>query len=85
MGEVNTDRAMVLQRLLDNGNDSDVAQMYADAFCEYHEAMENIRRNGAVCANPRTGAPLENPYLKVRDKARAQLVKFRRVQSAGLW
>jgi phage terminase small subunit len=85
MGEVMTDRAEVLRRLLANGNDPDVAQLYADAFCEYHEAQENISRNGAVCANPRTGAPLENPYLKVRDKARAQLVRLRSVRSAGLW
>lgn len=85
MGEVTRDRVAVLQQLIDNGNDPDLAQLYADAYMEYAEAMENIRRNGAVCASPRTGAPMENPYLRVRDQARAQLVKLRRVRSTGLW
>jgi phage terminase small subunit len=80
-----TDRDTVLKILQGHGNDAALSQLYADAYIEYAEAMENIRRNGAVCASPRTGAPIENPYLRVRDKALAQLLKLRRVKAGGLW
>lgn len=42
----------------------------------YVEASENVRRNGAVCAHPRTGQPIENPYLKVFHKCVSQMVRF---------
>lgn len=90
MGEIGgsvqkKDPAKVLAVLVRNGNSHDAARMYCDLFCEYFEAQENIARNGAVCANPRTGAPVENPFLKVRNQARAALLKMRRVNAVGLW
>ena len=57
--------------LLELGTRRDLAQIYANAYCEYREAQENIAKNGTICSNPRTGAPIENPYLKVRDRAEA--------------
>lgn len=42
---------------------------YVSVFFEYWEAETNIRKNGTVCAHPRTGAPLENPYVKVKAGA----------------
>lgn len=58
--------------------------MYADAFMEYREAQDNIAKNGAIAMHPRTGAPIENPYLRVRNGAAAVLRKFRLV-SDKLW
>ena len=49
--------------------------IFADALRTYVEANENVRRNGAIVAHPRTGAPLENPYLKVRENAARALAK----------
>lgn len=69
---------MVRQILIDAGTDADVAALYANAFAEYREAQESITKNGAVVANPRTGAPITNPYLKVRDAAEAKLLKLAR-------
>ena len=83
MGEV--DRERVLATLLKNGNRRDVARLYCDAYCEYFESMGNIEKNGSVCANPRTGAPMDNPYLKVRDRARVQLARMKDVKTKGLW
>ena len=40
-------------------------EIFADALRVYIEASANIQKNGAVCAHPRTGTPVENPYLKV--------------------
>ena len=84
MGEV-SDRDRVLAILIENGTATPLATLYRDLYCEYREAADNIALNGAVCANPRTGAPIQNPYLVIRDRARAQLLKLRRVNTAGLW
>ena len=46
----------------------------------YHEAADNVERNGAMCAHPRTGAPIENPYLKIRASQGAVLAKMRHIK-----
>ncbi|QDV26750.1 P27 family phage terminase small subunit [Aureliella helgolandensis] len=81
-----TEPAAVLALLLSLGNQRDQATLYANSYCEYQEAQANIAANGAVAANPRTGAPMDNPYLKVRDKAEAKLLAMgRRMKTEGLW
>ena len=40
--------------------------IYADALRTYVEASLNIEKNGAICSHPRTGTPIENPYLKIQ-------------------
>lgn len=62
----------------------DKLTIYVDAMIQYREATENIEKNGAICVHPRTGAPLENPYLKVRASAAATLAKFR-IRTGDLW
>jgi len=54
-------------------------RLYADTLRIYVEAADNIAKNGAVCAHPRTGAPLENPYLKIRAAQAALLSKYRTI------
>lgn len=80
-------RESMRAELVRAGTPIDLATVYANAFAEYQEAMANIRSTGAVVANPRTGAPIDNPFLKVRDRAEEKLTKLgRRVKgSAGLW
>lgn len=82
MGEVAEGDGMTAERVRDllvaAGTDADVASMYGHALVEYREAQESITKNGAVVANPRTGAPIPNPYLKVRDQAEAKLLKLSR-------
>jgi len=46
---------------------ADIA-VYADALRVYCEAADNVRRVGAVATHPRTGAPFENPYLKIQER-----------------
>ena len=43
--------------------------IYVDAFLDYAEAESNISKNGAIVAHPRTGTPIDNPYLRVRCQA----------------
>lgn len=59
--------------------------IYADAFLSYREAMANIDRNGTIVAHPRTGAPIENPYLKVRDAASRTIRASKRIKTGDLW
>lgn len=82
MGEVDGGDGLTAERvraiLLESGTDPDVATMYAHAWAEYREAQASISTNGAIVANPRTGAPIPNPYLKVRDAAEAKLLRLSR-------
>src|SRR5690606_27894848 len=59
--------------------------IYADAFMSYREAMENIDRNGTIVAHPRTAAPIENPYLKVRDAAARVIRGMKGIKTGDLW
>lgn len=56
-------------------------RIHADALRTYIEAAGNIRDNGAVCQHPRTGAPIENPYLKIQAQQSAVLAKSRGIKS----
>lgn len=63
----------------------DIAVMYADAFLEYAEASENIRKTGSIVAHPRTSNPIENPYLPIRDRARLALQRMGSAKTDFLW
>lgn len=56
-------------------------QIFADALRTYHEASLNVAKNGAICSHPRTGAPIENPYLKIRAQQVGILTKMRQIKS----
>lgn len=56
-------------------------KVYGDALTTYLEAAANIATNGAVCFHPRTGAPIENPYLKIRTVTGVILGKMRYIKS----
>jgi hypothetical protein len=48
--------------------------------------VANVAENGAICLHPRTGAPFENPYLPIRDRALATLQRMANVKQAEfLW
>ena len=86
MGEVKPlDRKQVVDQLTKKGVKMDLACMYADAFMEYRTASENIREHGAMVLHPRTGSPIENPYLAIRDRARTALQRMRVPKADFLW
>lgn len=58
--------------------------MYTDLYMDYQEAAKNIREQGALVSHPKTGAPIDNPYLKIRIKMNESLRKIR-INSDGLW
>ena len=71
--------------LVNNGVTESISALYADAYVEWKEAIENIEKNGSIVSNPRSGVPMENPYLKVRDKAFERLRTLKNIDSSGLW
>lgn len=49
--------------------------IYVDALAEYRHAQAEIEKHGTVMV--KNGAPIENPYLKVRDRAAKMLLATR--------
>ena len=62
----------------------DDINIYADAYCDYVKATENIAKNGTVVVHPISGSPLENPYIKIRAQA-AQLISKYKLKLGDLW
>ena len=48
-------------------------------------ASENIAKNGLIVSHPRTGAPLTNPYVPIRDAALKKLGRMYSVKADFLW
>jgi phage terminase small subunit len=59
--------------------------LYAESFQQWQEATANIREHGAICAHPRTGQPMPNPYLVVQTAALKNLQRFARLTTDSLW
>ena len=80
MGQVSTelDRSGVLEALRAANPTAPLGRlvMYADAFCEYRTAQKNIAENGTIVFHPRTGAPISNPYMVIRDAASSRMLKL---------
>lgn len=63
---------------------SDIA-IYADAFIEYRAAQANIDQHGTIVFHPKTGAPIENPYIAIRNKASQVIQRFDMLKTGDLW
>jgi phage terminase small subunit len=64
-----------------------LVNLYADAFAEYARAAANIAELGPIVQHPKTGSPIDNPYLRIRD-ANARTLKdprFVRLKTDPLW
>jgi hypothetical protein len=80
MGEIN---ALNLEKELqaDNPRARQVdLRVFADALRAYVHASENIREHGSIVQHPRTGAPIENPYLKVAKQTGDVLARMRGIK-----
>lgn len=78
------ERRRVKAGLVERGERPDVAEAYASAFCEYRQAAANIGEHGAIVQHPRTGNPISNPYLPIRDAALSRLLALG-VRADWLW
>lgn len=84
MGEMTRAEVIEVLSLNNPGAKKETVIMYADAYQDYQEAARNIQEQGALVAHPKTGGPLENPYLKIRTAMAASLQKLR-LDTSGLW
>ncbi len=82
---VDLNKAEMVQLLLDNGVRIDIAHQYADAFYDYIKASRNIDEFGVIIPHPRTGNPIDNPYLKIRKQALEALQGMEMVRADFLW
>lgn len=61
-------------------------RVYATAYVEWMEADVKITKNGLVVANPTNGLPMENPYIRVRAAARAEMARLDNIRHTDrLW
>ncbi len=82
--EVTRDEILKVLRRENPAAKLDKVTIYADAMVEYLAAQANIAQHGSIVFHPRTGAPIENPYLKVRNAASKLLVSLG-LRSGDLW
>tara|TARA_Y100000310_G_C20466182_1_gene707759 strand:- start:52 stop:276 length:225 start_codon:yes stop_codon:yes gene_type:complete len=52
--------------------------IFYNAKKSYDKAQININEFGEIVSHPRTGAPIENPYIKIREKSAKQMLDFRK-------
>lgn len=61
-------------------------EQYAAAWLEFRHADAKITALGTVIAHPRTGAPIDNPYLRIRAQAAATMAGLGEIRRADeLW
>lgn len=60
-------------------------EQYLSALETWQEADANIREHGAIAIHPRTGAPFDNPYLKVRTASWRLMQDCKGVRADALW
>lgn len=79
-------RAQVVEalRAQNPGTRDDRLFVYTDALLEYAAAQANISEHGTIVSHPRTGAPIVNPYIEIRNVAAKTMLSLR-LRSAGLW
>jgi len=63
---------------------ADLIAIYAEAFVEYRMAAANVEEHGPIVFHPRTGAPIENPFARVRQRAALTLERIR-LNTGPLW
>lgn len=64
---------------------TDTLVIYTDAVFDYIEATANIAKHGSIVAHPRTGQPIDNPYIKVKDAALKTLKSVSIKNVDALW
>ena len=78
-------RGEVVAALVGRGVAQDRAVMYSDAYSDYMLATANVREYGPIIQHPRTGNPIPNPYLPIRERALKVLRGLQDVEAAFLW
>lgn len=82
---IELDKPEMVRLLIEHKVRIDLANLYADTFMEYMKATRNVDEYGIIIKHPRTGNPIENPYLVIRDRALKKLQSMRSIKADYLW
>ena len=63
----------------------DAIRAYASALRDYVAAERNVSEHGAIVYHPRTGAPVENPFLAVRERCAATMARCKLRETREAW
>jgi phage terminase small subunit len=63
----------------------DALRAYASALRDYVAAERNVAEHGAIVFHPRTGAPVENPFLTVRERCAATMSRCKLRETREAW
>lgn len=63
----------------------DVLRIYTAALRDFAAAEENIAKHGTIVFHPRTGAPIENPFLRVRAGAQTSILRCKLRRTDRVW
>lgn len=86
MGEITKVEAAAILRKDNPGARADEIAIYTDSWLDYIEAEKNIRENGNIVMHPRTGSPIENPYIKIKALAASSMQKIKKIKRVDrLW
>lgn len=72
------DKVKELLRLANPKARPDEICLYAEAYVEYQQASGHIAEHGPIITHPRSGVPMDNPYIKVRAAAIDRMTKLMR-------
>ena len=75
----------IVNYLVAKGFRADIATIYADQFISYRYATKKIEEDGLMVNHPRTGNPMENPYVAIRTKTIPILEKLGNEHCEALW
>lgn len=59
-------------------------EIVATALQQYLYAKKNIEDNGTIVFHPRTGAPIENPYLKIYASALKTIRQYKKIRPGNI-
>lgn len=85
MAQVSKQEAIAALREANPSAKAQDLELYANAWMDYQTAQANIDEHGTIVFHPKTGAPIENPFFKIRAAAAAQLQKIPRLKTDALW
>lgn len=86
MGEIDKKKAIEILTKDNPLARADEIAIYTDSFIDYCEAENNIRANGNIVSHPRTGSPIENPYIKIKSIASASMQRIKKIKKVTrLW
>jgi P27 family predicted phage terminase small subunit len=53
--------------------DTDLLAMYCEAYAEWRDAMDQLEKYGKIVKSPKSGYPVPNPYVAIRNTSESTM------------